>query len=224
MPTLAELLKAEGVEVSPELEAKLPTLTEASDEVRGLVTTKQELLQWKNDNTDKVSGYNEIQTKYETELNEREKLAIANKDFEEQIKIRDERAKRQDEQLAIRNQQAKSGAEESAVMQVAGLFQSQEVGRLIAKNYASVELGDDGSVNTTYTLNGESFSDFKLFKSAAEKVDYLASQMAAPKSSGPSGQGGQGGVQGKNFKDMTATERSQLANTDPTLYNQLSKA
>ena len=56
MPTLAELLKAEGVEVSPELEAKLPTLTEASDEVRGLVTTKQELLQWKNDNTDKVSG------------------------------------------------------------------------------------------------------------------------------------------------------------------------
>ena len=56
MPTLAELLKAEGVEVSPELEAKLPTLTEASDEVRGLVTTKQELLQWKNDNADKVSG------------------------------------------------------------------------------------------------------------------------------------------------------------------------
>ena len=224
MPTLAELLKAEGVEVSPELEAKLPTLTEASDEVRGLVTTKQELLQWKNDNADKVSGFNEIQTKYETELNEREKLAIANKDFEEQIKIRDERAKRQDEQLAIRNQQAKSSAEESAVMQVAGLFQSQEVGRLIAKNYANVELGEDGSVNTTYTLNGESFSDFNLFKSAAEKVDYLASQMAAPQSSGPSGKGGQGGGQGKNFKDMTATERAQLANTDPTLYNQLSKA
>ena len=84
----------------------------------------------------KYLAYNEIQTKYETELNEREKLAIANKDFEEQIKIRDERAKRQDEQLAIRNQQAKSSAEESAVMQVAGLFQSQEVGRLIAKNYA----------------------------------------------------------------------------------------
>ena len=85
----------------------------------------------------RFQAYNEIQTKYETELNEREKLAIANKDFEEQIKIRDERAKRQDEQLAIRNQQAKSGAEESAVMQVAGFVPiSRGWSRLIAKNYA----------------------------------------------------------------------------------------
>lgn len=220
MPSLASLLKAEGLEISPELEAKLPTLTEASDEVRAMSQAKDELLKWKQDNKPLLESLqtekNELDTKYNDELNERMRVAKENDDFKTQLEIIQEREKKQAEQLEVRNKQAKHGAQESAELQVAGLFKSQEVGRLIAKNYAVVDLSDDGSVNTTYNLNGESFTDFSLFKSAAEKVDYLASQMAAPQSSGPSGRGGQGGEGHKKPSEMNSQERVEFKQRDPS--------
>jgi hypothetical protein len=224
MPTLAALLKAEGLEITPELEGKLPTLTEASDEVRNLVTAKDDLLKWKQDNTDKVTGYDGIQAKYESELNEREKLAIANKDFEEQIKIRDEREKRQGEQLKLRNEQAKGAQQQTAELEIASMFSCKDTGKQFAKNFANTEIAEDGTISTSYNLNGESYSDLESFRSAASKVDYLAKQMAVAESKGPQGKGGNGGNANKQFKDMTATEKAQLANNDPTLYKQLSEA
>lgn len=219
MPTLIELLKAEGIEVSESLSAKLPTLLEASDEVRAMSQTKDELLKWKQDNKPLLetlqSEKDALDTKYQEELNERMRIAKESNDYKTQLEIIQEREEKQAKQLEIRNEQAKGSAQESAELQVANLFQSKEVGRLIAKNYASVELGEDGSVNTTYTLNGESFSDFNLFKSAAEKVDYLASQMAAPQSSGPSGKGGQGGGGNKKPQDMNSAERLEFKQRDP---------
>lgn len=219
MPTLTELLKAEGIDVPESLSAKLPTLLEASDEVRAMSQAKDELLKWKQDNKPLLeslqSEKNELDTKYNDELNERMRVAKENDDFKTQLEIIQEREKKQAEQLEIRNKQAKHGAQESAELQVAGLFKSQEVGRLIAKNYAVVDLSDDGSVNTTYNLNGESFTDFNLFKAAAEKVDYLASQMAGPQSSGPSGKGGHGGGGGKKPQEMNSQERLEFKQRDP---------
>ena len=85
MPTITDLLKAEGVEITPELAAKIPTLVEASDEVRGLVTAKQELHEWKQSNVDKVANFESMELKSIEDLKAREELAIANKDFQAQI-------------------------------------------------------------------------------------------------------------------------------------------
>lgn len=193
MPSLASLLKAEGLEISPELESKLPTLTEASDEVRGLVATKEKLLNWKQENADKVSGFDEIQAKYQTELDEREKLAISNKDYKEQIKIRDERAEAQDEIIKSSRERTLKSVRESNQSQIASMFSDQFQGTLIAKNLFSSAINDSGEVETTYNLNGEVFDNIEDLKVAAGKNESLAKLIAGPQSSGPSGKGGKGG-------------------------------
>jgi hypothetical protein len=192
MPSLASLLKAEGLEISPELEAKLPTLTEASDEVRGLVTTKDELHKWKQDNSEKVAGFDDIQGKYQLELDEREKLAIANKDFEEQIKIRDERAKAQDEIIKSGRERTLASVRDSNESQIAAMFSDQFQGQLIAKNLSSSTINENGDVVTSFNLNGEVFSTIEELKGAASKNESLAKLMAGPQSNGPSGKGGKG--------------------------------
>ncbi|AUR86456.1 coil containing protein [Vibrio phage 1.085.O._10N.222.51.E3] len=193
MPTITELLRAEGLEISPELEAKLPTLTEASDEVRSVVSVKEELLKWKQDNTDKVSGFDEVQAKLEAELNEREKLAIANKDFEEQIKVRDEREARKDAQIKLNQERTLASTQESNESQIAAMFMDPFQGQLIAKNLAKSSIDDAGEVVTTFNLNGETFSSLDELKGAVSKNESLAKLMSGPQSSGPSGTGGNNG-------------------------------
>lgn len=193
MPTITELLRAEGVEITPELEAKLPTLAEASDEVRNVVTAKNDLLKWKQDNSDKVTGYDELQAKHDANLNEREQLAIENKDFQAQIEIREEREAKQAATIKLRNDQAKASSLEAGQQEIASMFSCKETGKMLAKNFVSTDIDEDGNIAKSYNLNGETFDNFKSFKEAASKVDYLAKQIAAPASSGPSGFGGKGG-------------------------------
>lgn len=210
MPTIAEILRAEGLEISPELEKKLPTLVEAPDETRGLVATKDELLKFKQDNADKIAGFESMQAKYEEELNEREKLAIANKDFEEQIKIRDERAQRQEAIIKQRNEQALNGTKESSEMEIASLFSCSQIGRSLAKNFVNAEINDYGQISKTYTLEGKTFESFDEFKQEATKVEWLASQMKGLDNTGPSVSGGNGSAP-KNDPDSAYAQRMKDA-------------
>ena len=214
MPTITELLRAEGLDISPELEAKLPTLTEASDEVRRVVSVKEDLLKWKQDNADKVSGFDEVQAKFEAELNEREKLAIANKDFEEQIKVRDEREARKDAQIKLNQERTLASTQESNESQIAAMFMDPFHGQLIAKNLAKSSIDDSGEVVTTFNLNGETFSSIDELKGAASKNESLAKLMRGPQSSGPSGTGGTSGgapaLSNKAYSDMSLSEQIEF--------------
>jgi hypothetical protein len=189
MPNVIELLKAEGLDITSELEAKLPTLIEASDEVRNLVTAKNDLLKYKQDNAEKIAGFDDMQTKYESELNERELVAKENNDYKAQIEIIQERNARQDEIIESRNKQAIAATRDAGELEIAGMFGCKDTGRMLAKNFLSTDIGEDGNVSKTYQLNGEKYDNFDSFKTAATKVEYLAKQMAAPQSSGVDGSG-----------------------------------
>lgn len=221
MPTIAELLKAEGVEITPELEAKLPTLTEASDEVRGLVSTKDDLLKWKEINTEKITGYDAIREAQEADLNEREKLAKENDDYKTQLEIRDEREKRLNDTLTLRNEQAVTGSRESMTSDVASLFNCSKTGASLAQNMVNVSIGEDGQIVKSFNLEGETYGDFDSLKQAALKVDWLAAQMKGPDAKGPDAKGSQGSsYKGKSFKEMSQSERLQFKQSDPLGFSQ----
>jgi hypothetical protein len=222
MPTIAELLKADGVVLTSEQEAKLPTLFEASDEARGIVTTKNDLLKWKQDNTDKVTGYDDIQIQYTEELEAKKALALKNKDLEAYLLIETEQNKAKDAKIKSKIESEVVAKTKSLTLEVSAMFGGGELGLLIAKNFVSVSAGEDGEVKEQLNLNGIVFDNTGAFKEAAAKVEHLAKQMTAPQSSGPSGNGnGTGG--GKAPKDMNEAERLELKRTDPHAFNQAFK-
>lgn len=198
MPTLSELLKAEGLDISPALEAKLPTLTEASDEVRNLVTTKNELHRWKQDNKPKLESFEAdnlaAETKYQEELAAKEKLAIENNDFKTQLEIIQERETKLSDQVKATNARTLEATQAEHEMQVASMFDSEYSGKLLAKNFVKSALGEDGTVSTSYQLDGKSYDSLDEFKAEAVKVPDLASQMKAPKSKGAQSKGSHSGV------------------------------
>lgn len=216
MPTLAELLKAEGLELTTELEAKLPTLTEASDEVRNLVTTKNDLHEWKKLNADKVTGYDNILDERGKALDEKERLAAENGDFKAQLEARDEKLKLQQEIIDSRNKLAIAGSKEAMTAEFAGLFKCSNAGAQFASNVVNVEIDEQGQITKSFVVDGESFTDIKAAKQKAMSIDWMAQQMKAPDANGPTNLGGEGGgYSGKKFKDMNQAERLEFKNNDP---------
>lgn len=213
MPTITALLKAEGIEISPELEAKLPTLFEASDEARGLVATKDALLTWKQENADKVAGYDVIQEERNTSLEETKALALKNKDLEGYLAAEKEQVAIKDATIQTRNEQALKGTLSAAQSEIASLFEVNENGMAHAQNMVKTTIDDAGNVVKSYQLGAQSFDSFDELKQGAAKTPWLASQMKGPESKGPQSKGSGGG--GELDVNVNKAADEAKANKDP---------
>lgn len=223
MPTAAELLIADGWTAPEKGTDNLSVLIEASDEMRGLVSTKDDLLQWKQSNAEKVTGYEAMEAKQVEDLNEREQLAIKNKDYEAQINIINERALKQDAIIKTRNQQALTGKQESAEMEFASLFSLQENGLSHAKNIITHSMDDDGNVNRSYKFEGNQYSSLDEMKPALAK-SWIAPYMKGPESSGPTHTGGDAGSTKQTRSTMKPEQKAEyITEHGQEAYLQLEK-
>jgi hypothetical protein len=232
MPTLAELLKAEGLEITPELATKLPTLAEASDEVRGLVTTKNDLHQWKETNKPIIDAREvEIQTQKDQaakDLSDREALAIENKDYKAQLQIQAERETIRNAELAtlqegikLSNERTRSSKQAEGEALIAGMFGNEYRGKLYARDFVKTEIGEDDSINTEYHINGKVFKTLDELKLEMVATPDLAKEMKAPNSNGAnSGGDGSGNPATKKPKDMNTQERVEFKERDPSGFKQ----
>lgn len=188
MPSLAELLKNEGVELKPELAEKLGTIIEASDEVRALATTKAELLNWKTDNKAKLDTYESERVaneqKYLDELKQREALAVENNDYKTQLEIIQEREQSLSKTLKARNEEAVNSRYAEEKMKVASMFIDQQKGELLGSTFVKTSLADNGEISTKYNVNGSEYTDFNEFKNAVGGLSYLANDLKGVDSSG----------------------------------------
>lgn len=212
---LIESLQSQGFEVTmPEGfdASKLDEVIENAPSLdgmrKGLQRTKDELTQLKTER-EEISR--------QAEQAKREQLESEGK-FQELREL--DRQELSNLQTSLVSQRA-----ESLKQQTIGKF-SQDVDLI---QYAVAQhvkpAFENGQVVDKFDFNGNQYNNFDDYFKALSANEQFASKIKAPASSGAQPAGGQGSHSSqKSFKDMTATERSRLANEDPTLYNQLSKA
>lgn len=214
MPSAKELLLADGWTAPEKGTDNLNTLLEASDEMRGAVSAKNDLLKWKQENADKVKGFDTIQEERNTALEEVKATAKKNKDLEGYLAAESEQVKIKEATIQLRNQQALKGSQDSAEMEFASLFSLQENGLSHAKNIISHKIDDSGEVVRSYVFEGANYSSLDDLKPALSK-SWMASSMKGPDSKGATSTGGNAGGSSKKLKDMTGSERIAFKRDDP---------
>lgn len=202
MASITEILESNGIEINDELKAKLPGLVEESDEVSGLVKTKEDLLNQKakqraehermeGDIASMTSKMAELQSKAEQAQTAEEKL----KAFEEKARVESERAAL----LADKNQQlnGKRASERkgSIVSELSGKFKNPLMASGTLNGMIDVSFDEDGNLTESFKdANGNvlEVTDSKSFFDAISKLDGFASEIKAPAASGSNPMGGSG--------------------------------
>lgn len=224
MSKAVDLLREMGVEISDDLAPVLVSKLEQSDEFKGLIETKNDLLKFKQDTVAK-----EEQIRLEREqaeaaaLAEREQLAREKNDFAELAKIESQKREAAEERASALMQATLKSETEAAKTKVSSLFEKSHVGVAFANMMTKTELTDSGEVKVTYQDGDFSTNSYDEFKEhLAKSTDYSA-EMKSPQSATPSAQGGSGSVPkvSKKPKDMTSAERLALKQSDPDEFRRL---
>lgn len=224
MATIVEILESQGIELNDELKGKLPGLVEESDEVNGLVKTKEDLLNQKakqraehermeGEISSLTAKMQELQTKAEQAQTAEEKLAA----FEAKAQAESERAAL----LAEKNQQLNSKRaterKESILDSVAGKFKNQRMAKGALASMIDVSFDEDGNLTESFKdVDGKllEVTDVNsFFDTYVSKVDDFASEIKVPTSSGANPLGGNGSTtpsQAKNEKAEKAKESKDL--------------
>lgn len=225
MATIAEILEQQGIQLNDEVKGKLSGLIEDSDEVKGLVKVKEDLLTQKAaaraDSERKeaqiselTAKMQELQTKADQAKTAEEKLAA----FEAKAQAESERAAL----LAEKNQQLNSKRanerKESLLDGIAGKFKNKLMAKGALSSLIDVSFDEDGNLT-------ESFKDLKgnklevadldsFFNTYVSKVDDFASEILTPHSSGANATGGSGSHSVTNQTERKPSKATQgyLAN------------
>lgn len=187
MPSLNELLKNAGVEIPSSV--NLATLIEESDEVKGLVTTKTELQQWKTENKpllDTLQAESEANQKAAQEaIEEKKTLALKNNDLQAYLDAEKEGREKAELALSSTREGVKNATHDKVVTELAALFNDGLVGKSFATQLAETTINESGEVATIYKIGENSYSDFEAFKSELAKDKGYGSHMKAADSKGP---------------------------------------
>lgn len=179
MPTLVELLTQSGVTI-PE-GVNLLDVVERSDEIKGLKATKEDLHNWKTANKPILDSLTEKQAELEKAaakaLEEKEALAIQNKDYETLAQLNADKLKKLEDGLNASREKTKKSAHEAAIASVASLFSDKNLGADIAATKAFTTLNDDGDAVTEYRLGDKVFTDLDGLKGAMMSIPSYASAM-----------------------------------------------
>lgn len=218
MPSLIDNLKAAGVTIPDGV--NLVELVESSDEIKGLVTTKNDLHQWKLENKPVLESLQAKQAELEAEkaaaLQEKEQLAIQNKDYETLAQINADKLKKLEDGLNASRERTQKAALEAAQASVASLMNDPIYGKYYAEKSAVVELNELGEPITKFKFGEQVFDKLDDWKQAAIKDETVASKIAvggannAPNANGQ--QGGQGGGQQPQQPKLSNATKGYMAN------------
>ena len=225
MATIVEILESQGIELNDELKGKLPGLVEESDEVTGLVKTKEDLLNQKakqraehermeGEISSLTAKMQELQTKADQAKTDEEKLAA----FEAKAQAESERAAL----LAEKNQQLNgkraSERKQAMVDTIVGSFRNKTMARGSIANLIEVSFDEDGNLTESFKdLSGNKLEVADLnsfFNTYVSKVDDFASEILTPHSSGANATGGSGSHSVTNQTERKTSKATQgyLAN------------
>ena len=208
MPTLAELLKENGVELGEEVSSKIGDLVERSSEVAGLVSTKNDLHKYKAETAPLLASMQAEEDKRKQELAQAqsEKIETAKKagEWETVYKAEAEANQMLKDQINKSNEATRKSTHESAITQVQSMFSDQVTGRDIALSKVSTKLDETGSVVQKYKLGDTEFDKFEDLKAAMLENESYSAMIKAPKSSGG------------NFNNKTNYEHSNSENKSMT--------
>jgi hypothetical protein len=225
MANIVETLKELGIEVSENVNASLLiSKIEGSDEFKGLIETKNDLLKFKQDTI-----ASQEQDRLERErldaqaLEERERLAKEKNDFAEMAKIEAEkRAKAEERANALLESSVKS-ADEATKSKVQGLFEKSHIGRAFAMTMTKTEVDEaTGQVVSKYIDGDFETSNFDEFKAYLSKSAEYSQEMKTPGSrTAPASGGSNGSAPRKKPSEMTSQERLELKQSNPEEFRRL---
>lgn len=210
MPTLKDLLTTAGATLPEGFD--LANAIESSDEVKGLVQVKTDLLAWKTENKpllESLTAEKEaLKQKAKEDEDERLRLAKENGDYKTQLEIETKRTQELVNGLNASREKALSAAYDKAISETASLFKDSVIGKDFALSKVDKALNEAGDPVITYKLGDQTFSDLGSFKEAAAKVPSYASMMAGSGSQGTpaGGQGNPGGGKLPDSKEKTRAE------------------
>jgi hypothetical protein len=220
MPSLTELLTKAGVTIPDGV--NIVELAESSDEIKGLATAKNDLHQWKLENKPLLDSLQAKQAELEAAaakaLEEKEKLAIQNKDYETLAQLNADKLKKLEEGLNASRERTQKAALEAAQTSLASLMNDPIYGKYYAEKSVLVELNEIGEPVTKFKFGEQVFDKLDDWKSVAVKDETIASkitvggQSQSPAATGQTG--GQGGQQPQQPKLSSATQ-GYMANLKP---------
>ncbi|MFW0778404.1 MAG: hypothetical protein ACN2B6_11885 [Rickettsiales bacterium] len=214
MPSLKQMLEDAGITLPEGFD--LNSAVESSDEVAGLKTKRDELLSWQSENKPVLDSLKQKQAELEEAnrkaLEEKEQLAIQNKDYETLSQINADKLKQFEERDKRRNDALLSSAREAAISDVANLFSDKMLGKDIGATKVEVSLNEDGDPVKTFKLGDQTFGDIDEFSKALSDIPSYSSAMAAPMSKTAPASGGEssGGKPGNAKANAAAKNGDSL--------------
>ena len=190
MPTAVETLQALGIDLTPEQAALIPAKLELADEFSGVIKTKNDLLQYKQETAPVLEQLKADRT---AEIDKMEKLAIENNDVKSLLAAQQLRADEAEGVAAKMRDQSLSSKKAEALTSVASMFNDSDKGSLYSTNFVSAKITEDGEISVSYQAYGETFDSVDGLKSALLKKPSIAGDMRGTDSGGAGGSGGQGG-------------------------------
>ena len=219
MPSIVDALKELGFDVDDAKAELLKAKLEEADEVKGLKQQRDSLLEEKKTSAQKAKEAEEARKAAE-------EAAIQNSNDIASLKeFFAGKEKALQDQIRQRDQRILGGVKESVLAEVAGKFISPAAAKLMLGGLVDVGYGDGGEPTVTFRgadgkpLQGGKEDFIKYLYGSADFQPLLT----GVQSSGGGAAGGVGHGGAVDLSKMTMTERAQLANTNPALFEQLSK-
>ncbi|CAL9956886.1 hypothetical protein VPHK71_0024 [Vibrio phage K71] len=219
MASITEILESNGIEINDELKGKLAGLVEESDEVKGLVKTKNELLEEKvQDRLKRESMEGDI-SRLTISMQEYKSKAEQASTVEEELQALRDMNKAESERaqlLADKNQQlnGKRASERkgSIVSELSGKFKNPLMASGTLNGMIDVSFDEDGNLTESFKDSQGNLlevTDSKSFFDAISKIDGFASEIKAPASSGSNPMGGSGSHSASSNQPNQAAEAAK---------------
>ncbi|CAH9015781.1 putative coil containing protein [Vibrio phage 381E49-1] len=219
MASITEILESNGIEINDELKGKLAGLVEESDEVKGLVKTKNELLEEKvQDRLKRESMEGDI-SRLTISMQEYKAKAEQASTVEEELQALRDMNKAESERaqlLADKNQQLNgkraSERKNSIVSELSGKFRNPLMASGALNGMVDVSFDEDGNLTESFKDSQGNLldvTDSKSFFDALSKIDSFASEIKAPASSGSNPLGGSGSHSASSNQPNQAAEAAK---------------
>lgn len=217
MPSLKQLLTDAGVTLPENID--VAALVEGSDELKGLKAKNGELLTWQVTNKpvlEELQGKQaELEAAAKKALEEKEALAIQNKDYETLAQINADKLKQLEDGLNASRERTKASATDAARASVSALFNDEVYGKFYAEKSTVVELTETGEPVTKFKFGEQVFDKLDDWKAAAAKDATCAAHMpigGENKGTGATGNGVQSGQQKPQQPKSSQVTQGYLAN------------
>lgn len=187
MPTLKELLTTSGVTIPEGVD--ISKMIEESDEVKGLVTAKNDLQTWKTENSPLLTQL-QADSAANNQAKEdaiKDKMEVAKKanDLEAYLAAEKELRITAESALTTTREGVKNATHDKVLSELSAWFSNELVGKSFAAGLANTTLNEQGETVTTYKLGDTEYSEQAALKEALSKDKDYGYHMKVAESKGP---------------------------------------